>query len=95
MGCSPSGQPYGRCGRRKRTGLRCGELVALCLIDLDLSAGRLFVRNGKGGCRRYIPVAAGAAECLRRYLRFSRPVLAARVGALEREAVCVPLIRRA
>lgn len=39
------------------TGLRVGELIALTWGDLDIPAGRLFVRSGKtAAARRWVPV---------------------------------------
>jgi len=55
------------------SGLRCGELVALDLVDLDLVAGEVQVRRGKGGKARRVPVGPPAVEALTAYLREGRP----------------------
>ena len=39
-----------------RTGLRVGETVALEWRDIDLTAGSLLVRRGKGGTGRTVPL---------------------------------------
>ena len=39
-----------------RTGLRVGETVALEWRDIDLTAGTLLVRRGKGGTGRTVPL---------------------------------------
>ncbi|NJS14885.1 MAG: tyrosine-type recombinase/integrase [Sphingopyxis sp.] len=59
------------------TGLRRQELASLTQLDLDLETGVAFVRHGKGGKSRYVPVGRRAAHWVRRYLREVRPCLAA------------------
>ena len=54
------------------TGLRAGEAVALTLDDLDLRAGTLTVRRGKGGKGRLVPFSAQTGRALDRYLRARR-----------------------
>ena len=62
-------------GRRNRAtlellygaGLRVGELVAIDLVDLDLSQRLLRIR-GKGRRERLVPFGRPAAEAIRRYL---------------------------
>jgi site-specific recombinase XerD len=49
--------------------------VRLDLQDLDLSAGTLLVRDGKGRKDRYVPLAGQARKALDLYLRESRPLL--------------------
>jgi integrase/recombinase XerD len=49
---------YG-CGLRKMEGTR------LNLDDIDLNKKLLFVRNGKGGKQRYVPIASKHAEDIR------------------------------
>lgn len=49
------------------TGMRRGEVLGLKLRDVDLDAGMLFVRSGKFGKSRYVPLAADLAESLRVY----------------------------
>ncbi|MEW6351986.1 MAG: tyrosine-type recombinase/integrase, partial [Thermodesulfobacteriota bacterium] len=80
LDCIP---PRGRLGLRDRalfellysTGLRAGEASHLDVYDLDLSAGTIRVREGKGGRDRVVPVGSVAARFLRRYLAWSRPCL--------------------
>lgn len=55
------------------SGLRLSELVQLDLGDVDLNAGWVLVREGKGRKSRYVPLGRYAVEALRRWL-------AARVG---------------
>ncbi len=50
------------------SGLRVGELVALDLNDLDLTAGVVRVRRGKGGKDRLVPFGQPAAEALKAWL---------------------------
>lgn len=58
------------------TALRRHEANQLDLDDLDLAAGYLRVKRGKGGGSRLVPVCANLAEILERYLEESRPRLA-------------------
>lgn len=57
------------------TGLRRGELVALNLDDLDLVAGVLHVRHGKGARQRRQPIGDHLAGVLSTYLETARPRL--------------------
>jgi integrase/recombinase XerD len=57
------------------SGLRRQELAGLSLLDLDLDLGVVFVRFGKGGKSRYVPVGRRAAYWVRRYLQEVRPFL--------------------
>jgi integrase/recombinase XerC len=50
------------------SGLRLAELVALDLADIDLAAGALLVREGKGGKSRYLPVGSKAIQALQTWL---------------------------
>jgi site-specific recombinase XerD len=54
------------------TGLRVGETAGLDLTDVDLNAGRLVVRNGKGRRDRIVPLGKNAAGYLRNYLTRAR-----------------------
>jgi len=58
------------------TGLRLGELRNLALYDLNLEAGRLHVRLGKGGQDRIVPLVDSLKPILKRYLEEARPRLA-------------------
>ena len=54
------------------TGARAGEVVALELADVDLSAGAVTIRRGKGGKGRVVPIGPDASLALDRYLRLRR-----------------------
>jgi integrase/recombinase XerD len=54
------------------TAARAGEVVAMTLPDLDLSAGRAVIRRGKGGKGRAVPFGAQTARAIDRYLRLRR-----------------------
>jgi len=58
------------------TGIRRQELVGLKTTDLDLEGGTLWVRMGKGGTQRRVPIGNRAILWLEKYLLESRPVLA-------------------
>jgi integrase/recombinase XerD len=57
------------------TGMRVGELVSLDLQDVELSEKLCFIRKGKGGKGRWVPLTEEAAHWLRAYLEASRPRL--------------------
>ncbi len=46
-------------------GLRLSEALGVQVHDIDAAAGRLFVREGKGGKPRYVPISAAMVEQLR------------------------------
>jgi site-specific recombinase XerD len=50
------------------SGLRVAELVSLDRDDVDLEAGTIHVRHGKGDRERIVPLHALAAKALTRYL---------------------------
>jgi integrase/recombinase XerD len=54
------------------TGLRASEAVALTVDDVDLHAGTVVVRRGKGGAGRLAAFSPQAARSLERYLRMRR-----------------------
>lgn len=62
------------------SGLRAQEVVALDLGDVDLEAGWVRVRSGKGGRPREVPMGRPAQTALRRYLLEARAHLGARDG---------------
>jgi site-specific recombinase XerD len=80
MGAPPH---WGATGQRDRailevlygTGIRVGECTRLDLQDVDLSEGRLLVRNGKGRKDRVVPLVGQALMALARYLREVRLAL--------------------
>lgn len=55
------------------TGLRRSEATKLIFSDLDLSGGRVFVKEGKGRKDRVVPIGKKAVSSLRKYLAKSRP----------------------
>lgn len=54
------------------TGARAGEVAALSLEDLDLTAGSVIIRRGKGGKGRTVPFGPQAAQAIDRYMRVRR-----------------------
>jgi integrase/recombinase XerD len=70
-------------GRRDRAiletlygaGLRISELVGLDVDDVDLGAGTLLVRSGKGSKSRRVPVGRLARAAIGDYLTITRPQL--------------------
>jgi integrase/recombinase XerD len=58
------------------TGIRRFELAGLHVGDLDLAAGVLAVRQGKGKKDRFVPIGDRAAAWVAAYLREVRPLLA-------------------
>jgi integrase/recombinase XerC len=59
------------------SGLRAGEAVRLEVNDIDLEAGEVRVRFGKGGKERISLLGQAAIEALKQYLSMGRPQLAA------------------
>lgn len=57
------------------TGLRRSELSALDLTDVDLTDGSVFVRRGKGGKSRLVPLGESAAKDVALYVQKGRPAL--------------------
>ncbi len=64
------------------TGIRRMELTRLTLYDVDLAAGTVMVRLGKGAKDRLIPIGARAAAWVVRYVEEVRPQLAIRSDEL-------------
>lgn len=56
-------------------GLRITELISLDVDDVDLSAGVLSVRSGKGSKGRVVPLGTQARKATNAYLTRSRPEL--------------------
>lgn len=54
------------------TGLRIREACRLEVTHIDARAGRLLVRNGKGGKDRYVPIAPEMVKDLRRFWKRHR-----------------------
>jgi len=57
------------------TGIRRVELAGLKLSDVDAARGTLFIRSGKGGRDRIVPIGERALHWIDRYLEVSRPEL--------------------
>jgi site-specific recombinase XerD len=64
------------------TGLRSAELLALEVLDVDLTQGSAHVRRGKGGKGRIVPFGPQTARALDRYIRLRRTHPAAATKAL-------------
>ena len=58
------------------TGIRRNELTGLAAADIDYDGGLVFIRQGKGGKDRVVPIGRTALESVRRYVAEARPVLA-------------------
>jgi len=58
------------------TGLRRMELVGLARYDVDVTRGIVFVREGKGGRDRVVPLGDRACAWVERYMNEARPELA-------------------
>lgn len=63
--------------KRYATGLRRMELAGTALYDADLTRGLLWVRHGKGGRERVVPLGERAIAWLDKYLTEARPQLLA------------------
>jgi len=59
------------------TGLRRMELAGTAVYDVDLTRGILWVRHGKGGRERVVPLGERAMAWLDKYLTEARPALLA------------------
>jgi site-specific recombinase XerD len=57
-----------------RLGMRCGELRALRLQDVEWTTGLLHIRQSKSGRGRTLPLPEDAGRLLARYIREERPV---------------------
>jgi integrase/recombinase XerD len=60
------------------TAIRRTELMGLRVADIDHSRGTLFVRQGKGGRDRHVPIGERARMWVLRYVDEARPTLAPR-----------------
>ena len=54
------------------TAMRIAEAASLDTTDLDLTAGTLFIRHGKGGRSRVVPIGRTATTTLLDYLQHAR-----------------------
>lgn len=59
------------------TGLRRSETASLGVYDPDVLRGLLWVRHGKGGRQRVVPLGERATVWLEKYLHEARPLLVA------------------
>ena len=59
------------------TGLRRMEIVGVAIYDADLVRGLMWVRKGKGGRQRVVPLGERAGAWLDKYLTEARPQLIA------------------
>ena len=75
-----------------RLGLRCGEVAALQLEDIDWRAGELLVR-GKGGREDRMPLPVDVGEALAEYLP-QRPPIESRAVFIRLPAPIGPMTRR-
>jgi len=57
------------------TAIRRAELIGLRNGDIDYARGTLFVRQGKGGIDRHVPIGQRAIDWVLRYHDESRPLL--------------------
>lgn len=55
------------------TGIRSKEILGLRVHDADLPQGDLYIREGKGGKDRVVPLSQNLCELLEKYLFFIRP----------------------
>jgi integrase/recombinase XerD len=76
----PLGNPLGLRDRAMletlySTGMRRGELTSLRIDDVDLARGTVFIRQGKGGKDRVVPIGERACRWIEKYLFHVRPDL--------------------
>jgi integrase/recombinase XerD len=57
------------------TGIRAGECAGLAVMDLDIAAGELLVRDGKGRKDRRVPLVGRARKAVSLYLDVARQEL--------------------
>jgi integrase/recombinase XerD len=57
------------------TGIRRQELMSVEIGDINVEAGTVFIRKGKGGRQRVVPIASSALVWVQKYLEAVRPVL--------------------
>jgi len=74
-----------------RLGLRAGEIIALCLDDIDWFEGRLFIRPGKTHQERCLPLPHEVGRALAAYLKDGRPRSESRQMFLQSRAPFTPL----
>ena len=57
------------------TGMRRNELACLAVRDCQVQERRIFVRHGKGGKQRWIPIGQKVQAIVQQYLKQVRPAL--------------------
>lgn len=72
-------------------GLRAGEVVRLCLEDIDWRHDRVRVRHSKTGGESVLPLLTPVGDALLEYLRHGRPETQAREIFVRMRAPFVPL----
>lgn len=77
-----------------RSGLRIGEAVALCLVDVNQARAELRVRRGKGNKSRVVPIDAGCVVVLQRWLELRAELGAKRIDPVFCTLQCGPLATR-
>lgn len=66
------------------SGLRRVEICSLTLDSVDLDNGYIFIREGKGGKDRVVPLTRAAKHYLKKYLLEARPVYVAKAAGLDK-----------
>jgi integrase/recombinase XerD len=74
-------------------GLRSGEVVGLCVSDIDWRNDRLRIRHTKTGACSDLPLLRGPADALLDYLKYARPETAHREVFLRAQAPYQALTR--
>jgi integrase/recombinase XerD len=64
------------------TGARAGEVAAMQVTDVNLPAGTVLIRRGKGGKGRTVPIGPQTVRAIDRYLRSRRTHRLAKTDAL-------------
>jgi site-specific recombinase XerD len=64
------------------TGMRAGEVIGLAATDVDLAAGKVHIRRGKGGAGRVVGFGPQTGLAIDRYLRARRSAGLPTGGAL-------------
>ena len=75
-------------------GLRLSEGLALKVQDIDSSRMLLWVRNGKGGKDRCVPLPERLLELLREYWQLRRPKLYLFTNQKNREPLCATTLQK-
>jgi integrase/recombinase XerD len=57
------------------TGVRRSEMAEIRTVDCHITEKRLFIRKGKGGTQRWLPLGKKVSRILKQYLQTVRPTL--------------------